>query len=141
LVFDIINLILATCSILFSVYVFLKNKLYSKSSVENAVYSNIATALTQLSAAASDYAVFKNDSGELAEQQRTNYFNAIASVLDAYNFACQQYYSRILNSASFANCYASKIEALFEDPIYQTELQKPNYYHYLHKYHQQNSNK
>lgn len=92
MILTIANIILALGSFFFSIYVFVKNKLYSKTSVEVSILNTISQANNDAAKNLENLSVFQHDPSPLGETIRQNATSSLDSVLLAYDYACSKYY-------------------------------------------------
>lgn len=130
----IINTILAVGSFGFSVYVFVKNKLYSKTNVEIAVLNAISQAISAAAEHCDNLAVFKDDTSALGDSIRQNATSAFDGILLAYDYACAKYYEQSIRPEYFKTTYTSRIRELFLSPTYTQLLETKGNYPYLHRF-------
>lgn len=121
------SLYVSAISLLFSVYVFFKNKLYSNSSQESLVFSNITNAKNDVSKAVESVSALYEDFTPLGNSVRYTLHDARLGLIQAYEFAGQQYFSGAINRWRFDQLYSSEIMDLWTDPVYRELLQKGYY--------------
>lgn len=130
----VISLIVSIVSLCFSVYVFLKNKLYSNISIENQLFSNINNAVTTYHDQLSDDTVFQYDTSNLANSVKEGFRSSVDSVLSAYDFACMQYETTAIDESRFTALYLSDIKSFMEKDIFKAALNNPDKYKYLKEF-------
>ena len=135
MILNIANTILASISLLFSLYVFAKNKLYSKTNVDVSILNTITAAHSEVAKALQDLAIFQNDPSDFGETMRQNAYSSFDTLLLAYNYACSKYYKQAVTLDWFELTYKPRISSLFKTPLYQELLANKESYPYLHRFH------
>lgn len=138
MILTIANIILALGSFSFSIYVFVKNKLYSKTSIEVSILNTISQANNDAAKNLENLSVFQHDPSPLGETIRQNATSSLDSVLLAYDYACSKYYKQAVASEWFRYTYTTRIRILFKTPIYQELLADESSYPYLRRFYSEN---
>lgn len=138
MILSITNTILAVGSLFFSIYVFVKNKLYSKTSVEVSILNAISQATNDAAKSLENLSIFQHDPSPLGETIRQNATSSLDSVLLAYDYACSKYYKQAVSLEWFRSTYTTRIRILFKTPIYQELLADENSYPYLRRFYSEN---
>lgn len=131
---SLISLLVSVVSLAFSVYVFLKNKLYSNISIENQLFENINSAISAYRKTCSDYAVFQNGYDELSVTIKDDFLSAIDSVLSAYDFACMQYDTTGIDTNRFIDLYLSDIKTFLKENRFKEMFEGSSKYTYLKEF-------
>lgn len=134
MLFNIANTVLAVCLFLFSAYVFCKNKLYSKTNVEIALFSAIQEALLAAEESMETILVFKDDHTKYGRDVRHNARQSFDNVLLAYDHACAKYYEQAIDTEYFKITYTPYIAELFNSAEYKPFLSINGKYPSLHKF-------
>ena len=134
-IITVANSALALLSFAFSVYVFIKNKLYSKSGVETAILNSISQANADVAKSLENLSVFQDDSSDLGKTMKQNTIANFDSLLLAYDYACSKYYKKNIDTDWFEYTYTTQIDIIFDNPIYQDLLVNEKNYLYLRKFH------
>ncbi len=131
---SLISLIVSVVSLVFSVYVFLKNKLYSNIAVENQLFENINSAVSAYRENCSGYVIFQNEDDDLSTSFKAKFFSSIDGVLSTYNFACMQYETTAIDSNRFTALYLSDIKSFLKEDKFREMFEDSDKYTYLKKF-------
>lgn len=124
----VISLVVSIVSLCFSIYVFFKNKLYSNVAVENQLFANIVSAVSEYYKKCSDRAVFKNQTGALPDSINEEFYSSIDGVLSAYNFACMQYETTAIRQNRFIELYLNDIKTFLKKDEFKEMLNSSDKY-------------
>lgn len=128
-IYESVALFLSIVSLVFSVYVYIKNRLYSKISVEFELSNSIRKALSDLQDARYNFIGFSkmDDEPEMLEEANAAYKKSIENLYSAYNEACYHLFKGSIDNEYFEENYSSEIINLSTNEDYADIIKLEKY--------------